>query len=87
MPAFDISEPGLWPRMFGCADELTVQRSNPNFGQLYDRIIDWHLEIDPANGKPLREAGLDAGRQVVFIGPWDDSRGFIVDSPVHLRSK
>jgi hypothetical protein len=53
--------------------------ANPDFGDIYDRVVAFHVELD-SDGSPEREVGLDSSGRVVFIAPWRENLGVILDS-------
>jgi len=53
--------------------------ANPDFDDfIYDRVVAFHVELD-SDGSPERELGIDSGGQVVFIAPWRENLGVILD--------
>ena len=53
--------------------------ANPDFHDIYGRVVTFHVELD-SDGSPEREVGLDSSGRVVFIAPWRENLGVILDS-------
>jgi hypothetical protein len=53
--------------------------ANPDFEHIYERVVAFHVELD-SGGSPEREVGLDSSGRVVFIAPWRENLGVILDS-------
>ena len=53
--------------------------ANPDFDNIYERVVVFHVELD-ADGSPERELGIDSSGRVVFIAPWRENLGVILDS-------
>jgi len=53
--------------------------ANPDFHNIYERVVAFHVELD-SDGSPEREVGLDSSGRVVFIAPWRENLGVILDS-------
>ena len=53
--------------------------ANPDFHDIYERVVTFHVELD-SDGSPERELGLDSSGRIVFIAPWRENLGVILDS-------
>lgn len=79
-PAKEQEKAGCMINVFSAVLKKIVPAANPSFDSLYDRVSEWHVEIDTGTGEPLREVGFSADGTILAIGPWQDNYGFIVDS-------
>jgi hypothetical protein len=58
---------------------LFAASGNPCADFLYERVTSWHIEIN-ADGRAMREVGLDENGNVIVIAPWRDNNGYYVNS-------
>jgi len=61
-----------------------IPKANPDYDDLIDDIVEWQLEIDPADNLPAREIGKDINGNTILIMPWRDNYGYWTDNNITL---
>ena len=72
-------QPSRIASLFGGLLRRVLPEANPDFHHQIERVTAFHVELD-ADGSPERELGVDASGQTVFIAPWRENLGVILDS-------
>lgn len=56
-----------------------LPKANPDFDVVYERVMDWWLEID-RNGQVTREIAFDQSGRAIAAAPLGENRGIFTDS-------
>jgi len=59
--------------------------ANPDYDNLFDKVVTWLVEYDENRDYPNREIGIDKYGKVIIASPFGDNLGYWTDTSMTLN--